>query len=286
MLQRLVGALARFWLIRGHGREGSERLERAVAADDARTWARLKALNGAALLANTETQSPGRYAKEAVALAEALGDRAGAAQAKLALAGAASSEDMAAARTLYEDAAGLFRELGDEHMLMVTIRGLAWVCLSLADDERGRALHEENLQRVRALGNTRVEAITLGALSTWYIEKGRTDVALPMLLESHRLHEQLNDPLQTAFDLFRFAMLLTEAGAAEAAATVLAAADARAADAGADLRSWDPVPTDEMLAKQREQLGDDVFTAARERGRELTAEQAFALALHHCGLAE
>ena len=286
LLQRLAGALARFWFMRGHGREGGERLERAVAADEGRTPARLKALNGASLLANTETPGPDRYATEALSLAEALGDRAGVGQAKLALAAVASQADMAATRTLYEEAAEVFSELGDEQMLMVTIRGLAWACLALADIERGRALHEENLQRARALGNTRIEAVTLGALSTTYIEEGRTDVALPMLLESHRLHEQLNDPMQTAFDIFRFAMLLTEAGAPEGAATVLAAADARAADAGADLTAWDPVPMGEMLAKQREQLGDDVFTAARERGFDLTAEQAFAVALKHCGLAE
>jgi predicted ATPase len=280
-LQRLAGALARFWLMRGHGREGGERLTRAVAADNAPTPARLKALNGAAVLA----QAPARYATEAMSLAEALGDRAGAGQAKLGLAAVASSDDMAAARTFYEEAAELFRELGDEHMLMVTIRSLAWACLMLADVERGRTLHEENLQRARALGNTRIEAITLGALSTLYIEEGRFDVALPMLLESHRLHEQLNDPLQTAFDLFRFAMFLTAAGAAEAAATVLATADARTTDAGADLMSWDPA-VDETLANVREQLGEDAFTAAWERGRELTAEQAFALALQDCGLAE
>jgi predicted ATPase len=280
-LQRLAGALARFWLMRGHAREGGERLERTLAAGNSPAPARLKALNGAALLGWTE----GRHATEALALAEALDDRAGAAQAKLALAGAASLEDMAAARAFYEDAAELYGELGDEHMLMVTIRGLAWACLELGDAERGRALHEENLQRARALGNTRIEAITLGALSTEYIEEGRLDVALPMLLESHRLHEQVDDPMQTAFDIFRFAMFLTAAGAAEAAATVLAAADARAADAGVELLSWDPA-VGEMLAKLRERLGEDSFEAAWERGRELRADEAFALALQHCGLAE
>jgi predicted ATPase len=282
-LQRLAGALTRFWLIRGHGREGGERLVRAAAADDTPTPARLKALNGAAALAQTNREALTRYATEALSLAEALGDRAGAAHAKLALATAASVGDMAAARALYEEAAELFRELGDDHMLLATIRGLAWATIEVGDLERGRALHEENLQRARALGNRRIEAVTLGALSTDYIAEGRMDVALPMLLESHRLHEQVNDPLQSAFDLFRFAMFLTEAGTTEVAATVLAAADVRAADAGVDLTSWDPV-VPELLAKQREQLGDDAFAAAQERGRELTAEQAFELALDAAGV--
>jgi len=220
-----------------------------------------------------------------MALAETLGDRAGAARAKLGLAAVASRDDMPAARVFYEEAADLFRRLGDEHMLMVTIRGLAWACMSLGDVDRGRTLHEENLERARALGNTRIEAVTLGALSTLYIDDGRLDVARPMLVESHRLHKQLNDPLQTAFDLFRFAMFLTAAGEAHAATSVLAAADARAAEAGADLMNWDPA-VGESLAKQREQLGEDAFTAAWERGRELTAERAFALALENRSFAE
>jgi predicted ATPase/class 3 adenylate cyclase len=281
LLQRLSGALARFWLIRGHGREGGERLERTLAADNAQTPARLKALNGAALL----PEAPAHYAREALSLAEALGDTAGAAQARLGLATVAARDDMPAARMLYEEAAELFRRLGDDHMLMVTIRGLAWACMSLGDVDRGRTLHEENLQRARALGNTRIEGITLGALSTLYIDEGRLDVAWPMLVESHRLHEGLNDPLQTGFDLFRFAMFLTAAGAAQAAATVLATAEARSAEAGANLMNWDSA-VGETLAKQREQLGEDAFTEAWERGRALTAEQAFELALQHGGFAE
>jgi hypothetical protein len=68
-------------------------------------------------------------------------------------------------------------------------------------------------------------------------------------------------------------MFLTEAGTAEAAVTVLAAADACAADAGVNLTNWDPV-VGECLAKLREQLGDDAFEDAWERGRQLTAEEA------------
>ena len=47
---RLVGALMRFWYVRGHLREGSSRCEEALAAHDDQSEARLKALFGAALL--------------------------------------------------------------------------------------------------------------------------------------------------------------------------------------------------------------------------------------------
>jgi predicted ATPase len=284
LLQRLGGALARFWLMQGHAREGGERLERALGSDDSPSSSRLKALNGAAMLGQTGAHGR-RHATAALALAEALGDRRGAAQAKLALGSAISSEDMPATRDLYQDAAELYSEVGDEHMLMVAIRSLAWACLELGDAERGRALHEQNLQRARRLGNTRLEAITLGALSTYHIEDGQLDIALPLLLESHQLHEQVDDPMQTAFDIFRFAMFLTAADMPTVAATVLAAADARAADAGITLTNWDPVVR-AILGRLRERLGADAFDAAWERGRELTAAQAFELALKHSRLPE
>jgi len=284
LLQRLGGALARFWLMQGHAREGGERLERALGSDDSPSSSRLKALNGAAMLGQTGAHGR-RHATAALALAEALGDRRGAAQAKLALGSAISSEDMPATRDLYQDAAELYSEVGDEHMLMVAIRSLAWACLELGDAERGRALHEQNLQRARRLGNTRLEAITLGALSTYHIEDGQLDIALPLLLESHQLHEQVDDPMQTAFDIFRFAMFLTAADMPTVAATVLAAADARAADAGITLTNWDPVVR-AILGRLRDRLGADTFDAAWERGRELTAAQAFGLAVKHSRLPE
>jgi hypothetical protein len=193
---------------------------------------------------------------------------------------------MAAARTLYEETAEACRELGDEHLLLLTNRSLAWACIALGDVEGGRAVHEENLQRARALGNRRIEAIVLGALSMTYVEEGRLEEAQPMLLESHRLHEELSDPLQTAFDLFRFAAFLTATDDAVAGAMVLAASEARAVDAGGDLMSWDSEAVVEMLERQREQLGDEAFTAARDGGRALTAAQGFRLALEHCGFAE
>ena len=49
---RLVGALMRFWYVRGHLREGSSRCEEALAAHDDQSQPRLKALFGAALLAH------------------------------------------------------------------------------------------------------------------------------------------------------------------------------------------------------------------------------------------
>jgi predicted ATPase/DNA-binding SARP family transcriptional activator len=82
-LQRLAGALWRFWYLRGHLTEGRRRLERALAADPAPTPARAKTLIGATVMAiNTgDGETATERADEAIALCERLGDAWGVAYA-------------------------------------------------------------------------------------------------------------------------------------------------------------------------------------------------------------
>jgi predicted ATPase/DNA-binding SARP family transcriptional activator len=75
---RLVAALARYWRLHGHYREGRQWLDRALArAGDAVPDARAKALAGAASLALSECDyaTAARYATEGIELARLLGDQ-------------------------------------------------------------------------------------------------------------------------------------------------------------------------------------------------------------------
>ena len=73
---RLVGALMRFWYVRGHLREGSSRCEDALAAHDDQSQPRLKALFGAGLLAHRlgDYQRANALAQERLVLARRLED--------------------------------------------------------------------------------------------------------------------------------------------------------------------------------------------------------------------
>jgi len=276
---RLTGALSRFWLMKGHVAEGRRRLEAALRADERPTAARAKALIGASMLAIGDATAR-LQAEEALALHRALGDAWGTAHSQLVLGSSVAAEDMTRAQQLYDESARAFRELGDEHYVLIVTRGLAWACITLGDRERGRALHEENLRRARALSNERIEAITLGALAMLDVEEGRVDDGVvSMLKESHRLHGKVGDPLQTAFDVFRFAALLAARGRVETATQVYSSADALCEEIGISLHSWDPVFIDEMLATIHAELDDAAFAKAWEQGRTLTADEAVALAL-------
>ena len=100
-----------------------------------------------------------------------------------------------------------------------------------------------------------------------------------MMNESHRLHRELGDPIQTALDVCRFAALLAAKGTAVTAARVLSCSDALCKEIGYGLRSWDPEFVDETLTAIRGQLDEAAFAKAWEQGRALTADQAVALAL-------
>ncbi len=273
---RLAGALSRFWFTRGHLVEGRRRLESALRADERPTAARAKALNKASLMGGENATV---LAEEGLALNRKLGEPWGIAQSELALASAVAEDDMARARELYEQSARRFRELGDEHHVLIATRSLAWACINLGDRERGRTLHEENLRRARALSNERIEAITLGALAMHAVEDGRIEDAVPMLKESHRLHGELGDPVQTALDVFRFAALLAAEGRALTAARVFSSSDALCEEIGFSLRGWDPEFVEGTLATIRKQLDEAAFAEAWDQGRRLTAGEAVALAL-------
>jgi predicted ATPase len=284
---RLGGAVARFWLMRGHLREGSRRLE-AMLTDERPTSARAKALNGAALLQSNltlggSTEHARRRAVQALELSQALADARGIAQAELVLGSIVAADDMARARDLWESSVRRFRDAGDEHHALIATRHLAWAYENLGDRQRCVTLNEENLDRARALGNERIEGVTLGVLASLRIEEGRIDEAVELLKESHRLHVQAADPLQSAFDVFRFAAAVAATGEAEVATSVLSAADALAHDVGLNLSGWDPRYIEFVTRMIRDRIDEQTFAKSWERGRTLTADEAVALAVEALG---
>jgi predicted ATPase len=281
---RLCGTLARFWLMRGHLKEGSRRLESALKLDGGTASARAKALTGSAgLLSNLTLGDESREktlarAEEAVCANRAVGETSGLAEAELVLGTILAGKDMERARELWETSLHRFRTLGDEHHALIVRRHLAWAYDNLGDRERCIELNEENLRSAREIGNERIEGITLGVLATIRIEEGRVDEAVALLKESHRLHVEAGDPMQSAFDVFRFSAAAAAKGKADVAATVLSASDALTGELGLKLSAWDPSYFEYVLALICDRIDAATFDAAWERGRTLTAEEAVALA--------
>jgi non-specific serine/threonine protein kinase len=279
---RLAGALASFWET-GHLTEARHRLEKLLACDEHPTPARAKALAAAALMARQsgDAATARLRAEEALALQRELGSAWGTADASVMLGLAVGDEgDFSRARQLYDDSATLFRDAGDEDNALFATRLLAYAYEELGDGERARALQDETLSRARAVGNKQIEGQTLTDLAARALKQGRARDAVSIMKDVLRIDRDRGVPLQTAFDLSRFARALAFAGGAgEDAARLLSSAEALRVEIGAGVPPFFARVNEEALTAIRAQLDDGAFAEAWEEGQALRADEAIALAL-------
>jgi predicted ATPase/DNA-binding SARP family transcriptional activator len=278
---RLVGAIWRFWYLRGHLSEGRVRLETALEHHAAPTLARAKALNGAAAMAiNAGDVAAARArAEEGLALHRRLGDDIGAAYAAFMLANAlVAQHEVDWARELYEESIRVFRASGADAWSLLAGRHLAYLYDEIGDRSRAQALHAENLERARATRNDRFAATSLSALAEFALSDGRVHEALELLAESLAMHRDLGDVLDTAVDLALFTSALARAGEFEIATCLAAALDAVRDDIGVR-RNAVSRHTQQALTGAREHLEPATYDEAWERGEALTLREAVAFAL-------
>jgi predicted ATPase len=277
----LAGALHRFWYMRGHLREGRERLERLLAADDRPTASRGRALNGAAVMAvnNADYEAARSLAQGALALHRELGDEWGAAYSEMLLGNAASGDDdFETACRFTADAELRFRELGDEYYARLAAGNLGYYLQELGDLDGARKVLEDVNRGARAAQDQRSEAQTSGQLGQVAILQGRFDDARGLLERSLRISSRLGDPTMAARDLRRLARVLGETGRPEAAACVLSASERMREDAGQQ-EGWIATVNQRILDLIRPVLENDAFERAWAEGQTLTVEGALDLAL-------
>jgi len=282
LVLQLAGALSGFWGTKGYLAEGARRLEDALGADESPTAARAKALNGAADMAigHGDAATARLRAGEALPLHRRLGDDWGAAVSLLLLAHAAADEqDFETARRLWEESAQLFRDVGDRFCTMLATRMLAWAYDELGEHDRARGLKEEVLEQARAAGNKHLQIHALESLAHVAASEAPVEVTASLLREAYDLNRGLGDRFREAVLVCRFGRMLAFARRAEAGARVLASGDTLWGEIGASPMGWLRRANDEALALIRAQLDEAAFAAAWEAGRELSADEAVALAL-------
>ena len=278
---RMAGALWRFWYLGGYLTEGRRRLEETLERDNSQSVARGKALIGAAVMAvnSGDVEAAMARSEEGLALHDRLGEAWGSAYSRFMLGAAVrGAGDLERARQLHEQSIGEFRELADEHSALLVNRNLAGIYEDMGERERARALYEDNLRRARATDNQRIQASTLGELATIAYEEGRIQDALWMLKDSMRIHHGLGDHLDAAVDLSRSARVLALAGGAGTAVQILSSLESIGQDIGVRRSSLAEM-NKETLSAVRRQLDAAAFAGAWQQGRDLTLDQAVALAI-------
>jgi tetratricopeptide (TPR) repeat protein len=279
---RLVGALWQFWYTKGYVLESRRRLDRAIGADEQPTVARAKALSGAVAMALEAADVPFARvrAEEALAIYRHLDHPWGIANALLLLGHAvADGEDFTRAQQLFDESLQRFRDIGDEHYVLLLTRLLAWPTAELGERDRARALYEEVVDGARRVGNERMEAMALGALAEYAVDDGRLKEAGSMLRVSTRVWHDIGELSELALNLCRIALLLAVEGRPEVAAVTLARAEATLAEAGIGMRPWLAKMNDRTRTLIGQQLDEATLTERAEYGRRLPLDDAVALAI-------
>ena len=279
---RLAWSLQRFWMIRGHLAEGRRRMERALANSTDDSIERGKALSGLAVLTimQRDYESTAALVEESRLLHRRLGDELGVATSEFHLALLANdSADWPTARELFEASVERFAELGDEYFELVAQQNLAWVTYECGDHARAYELHFDTLRRSRELSIARLEAEALSALASRAMDEARVDDAKTLLRDGLALHYEIGEVSEVALDVVRVARAAAAEHRPELAARLLARADRAYEEHGISPPPWADVEHEKALAEIRPRLDDSESAEWTARGRELTLDDAVALAL-------
>jgi predicted ATPase/Tfp pilus assembly protein PilF len=280
---RLGAALWYFWHVRGHLREGRDRLD-AVLALPAKAECdlpRARALNAAGALADDQGEyaSAVRYHEESLVIARACDDRETMAYALFSQGNVcASQQQFEQATALYEQALVLWRALGNQSRVAVVLANLGWALQRLGRPETAVPHIEESLVLNRQLGNLVAVANTLNNLGTIHLDQGQYERAAPVLSEGLCLAQQCDNSRGIAVMLNNLARLAAEQGDRERAASMLAKVKALCEEIGAAL----PEDYSQNVALVRNGMGEARFEAAASQGRATSLEQVITSALEMC----
>jgi predicted ATPase/DNA-binding SARP family transcriptional activator len=278
----LAVSLSRFWYVRGHLREGRQRLERALAAAAGQpAEPRRRAFTAAASfgLLQGDHAAAIRFAEQALAAARE-DDNARFVANALSNLGAillAGGDRERAGRTL-EEAVERARTAGDERIAALAINNLGDFALTVGDYERAEPLFRESLDLLRACGDTANVARSL-------FNNGAVDLMLDRVAAAgDRFHESLTlcratgNREDSAWSLLGLAATSVATGDGVRGATLLGAARAVLTQMGADFKPFERHLDEATEERSRALLGASGHEEALRHGSSLTLDEALDLA--------
>jgi len=231
---RLVSALWRFWEQQGHYSEGRRWLRVALARREGAPPTHVaEALLGAGVLARLQGDfdEAERLTNKSIAVAQSAGLRLVEARAVGSLGNVAlARRDFRRGAELLAETQTLFRELGEEKRLAVTMNNRAYLALELGDFEAAFELAEESRGLSWKMGD-RASVVSAGLnLSLAARSLGRHETAKEALQEALELGRDLGHAAFLADALIVAGALIASGDPAAAAALVAVADRARRRD--------------------------------------------------------
>ncbi|HET9940043.1 MAG TPA: protein kinase [Candidatus Eisenbacteria bacterium] len=279
---RLAGALAWFWQMHGHYREGRQALRRVLGRERRRTRETARALAGASVLAawGGEAGGGGSAAEESLAIWRELGD---AREVAAALEGIGWSrwiaEDDAGAIAAFEEGLATFERLGDAPMVNRAKLAIAQVLVGIPDVGRALAIVRDVLPSAIEQRNARDIHFALHFQADCALIAGDARSAEVFYTDSLRAAIDAGDPSEMCFEIEGIAMALAGQGRDRKAMVLVGALKAERERLGVDfhVRFWDAL-IDRFLTPARERMGSGAAAAERE-GRAMGFRTAIDYAL-------
>jgi len=286
---RLAASIFRFWMVRGHLREGRSWLESLLALEPGQapagadaTQARARALLAAGVLAvyQGDNAAAGAWLAEAMTVGRRAGDRRTEARALNMLGVMAMNEgDLELARPRLEESLALIQTVGERRDVAVALTNLGIAVYAQHDLARAANVFTEALALGRQLGERDMIATNLSNLSSVALRQGDIPQAETLQCEALALYQALGDPRRCAVGLEGLASTAGMARQGERAARLLGAAEALRETLGAPIPPPERADVERAVAEARAALGEEAWGRALAAGRALTLEQAIAEAL-------
>jgi tetratricopeptide (TPR) repeat protein len=281
---RIVGALRDFWNYSGHVVEGLGWIERALeSAEDTLSSLRAKALNAAGWLSFIQGDYEGGklFNNQALAHYRELGDQANSAWSMLFLGAhcAGSLSEIKDGISLSEEALALFQEQDEKPGIIRTLNQIGELARLDGDYDHAWKAYEECLAHCRELGDRQREAYALGNSGLVAQHQGKYAQAESRIKRALILRKVFKAKYPLAFSLAFLSGPTAAQGNPERAAQLLGASAALLKTMGLNLQPQDQPEVDRFEAAVREQLNEEAFKSAWEKGQVMSLEQAIAFAL-------
>ena len=281
---RMGWTLWYFWWARSYHREGRRWMEEVLKCT------LYPALQGKALVVagtlaygHGDYERCGRYSEVGLELSRQVGDELGAAWARVGLGLSAMSEsDYEAATSHLQEALYSFRRLDEGYGVAHVTTFLGMVALMRDDQGQAIPMFEEGLAVARRIGDRSSAYISLYNLAQAALSRSDYDGATLLFEEGVALSEQMRDRANVAYCLEGLAVVANARGEAERSGHLIGAAEGLHEAVGVPVYVYyKPHRSmyERTVAAVRTWLGEETFEEARERGREMTFEQAVAYAL-------
>jgi non-specific serine/threonine protein kinase len=214
---RFGSALWRFWVTRGHLREGRDRIDRMLhmPGADQPTLLRARVLHGAATLTHemSDYRAARQLADESLAIARLYGDQPLTAMALNNVGWLlVRMGELTGGEAFCEEALALNRQLGDRRGVAIALHNLGWSAASRGDYDRACTFNAESLEWRRRHGDPRGIAFAMTDLGWTEMGRGALNRASELLDAARSMLEPLQDRQILAWNLATQGLLERIAG--------------------------------------------------------------------------